>query len=89
MVSDRGMVIMDVQIDSKDYFKDSPAVVASRTIAALRHRGSGIILMHDIHKRTAAMLPALLTQLKAEGYKVVHLIYKKPARKPLLVASLD
>ncbi len=87
MVSERGLVIMDVQIDSKDYFTDNPAQVASRTIAALRHRGSGIILMHDIHKRTAAMLPALLTQLKAEGYKVVHLVYKKPAHKPMLVAS--
>ncbi|WP_320199419.1 polysaccharide deacetylase family protein [Agrobacterium sp. rho-13.3] len=89
MVTDRGMVIMDVQIDSKDYFTDSPAVVASRTMSALHHRGSGIILMHDIHKRTASMLPALLTQLKAEGYKVVHLVYKKPAHKPLVVASLD
>lgn len=89
LVSQRGMVIMDVQIDSKDYFTDSPAVVASRTIAALRHRGSGIILMHDIHKRTASMLPALLTQLKAEGYKVVHLVYKKPAHKPLLVAAAN
>lgn len=87
MVSERGLVIMDVQVDSKDYFSDTPALVASRTIAALRHRGSGIILMHDIHKRTATMLPALLTQLKAEGYKVVHLVYKKPAHKPLLVAS--
>ncbi len=90
LVSQRGMVIMDVQIDSKDYFTDAPAVVASRTIAALRHRGSGIILMHDIHKRTASMLPALLTQLKAEGYKVVHLVYKKPSHsKPLLVASAN
>jgi peptidoglycan/xylan/chitin deacetylase (PgdA/CDA1 family) len=89
MVSDRGMVIMDVQIDSKDYFTDSPAVVASRTMAALRHRGSGIILMHDIHKRTATMLPALLTQLKAEGYKVVRLIYKKNIHKPMEVASLN
>lgn len=89
MVSDRGMVIMDVQIDSKDYFKDSPAVVASRTMDALRHRGSGIILMHDIHKRTATMLPALLTQLKAEGYKVVHLIYRKNVHRPMEVASLN
>ncbi|UHS56176.1 polysaccharide deacetylase family protein [Agrobacterium vaccinii] len=89
VVSDRSMVIMDVQIDSKDYFTDSPAVVASRTMAALRHRGSGIILMHDIHKRTATMLPALLTQLKAEGYKVVRLIYKKNIHKPMEVASLD
>lgn len=89
MLTDRGMVIMDVQIDSKDYFKDAPAVVASRTMDALRHRGSGIILMHDIHKRTASMLPALLTQLAAEGYKVVRLVHKKPAGRPMLFASLS
>ncbi len=88
LLGDRGMVIMDVQIDSKDYFKDAPAVVASRTMEAIRHRGSGIILMHDIHRRTASMLPALLTQLKAEGYKVVHLVHKKPAAKTMLLASL-
>lgn len=88
MLTERGMVIMDVQIDSKDYFKDTPAVVASRTMDALRHRGSGIILMHDIHKRTAAMLPALLTQLGAEGYKVVRLVHRKPAGKSMLLASL-
>jgi peptidoglycan/xylan/chitin deacetylase (PgdA/CDA1 family) len=88
-LDNRGMIIMDVQIDSKDYFKDSPAVVTARTMEALRHRGSGIILMHDIHKRTTTMLPALLAQLKSEGYKVVTLHYKRPARAPLLMASLD
>lgn len=88
-LASRGTVVMDVQIDSKDYFRDAPAVVASRTMQALRHRGSGIILMHDIHKRTAAMLPALLTQLKAEGYKVVHLRYKAPRKLPMVMASLN
>lgn len=68
-----GMVVLDVQIDSKDYFADSPAAVATRTMNALRAHGHGIILLHDIHTRTAAMLPALLTQLKAENYKVVSL----------------
>ncbi len=80
------MVVMDVQIDSKDYFKDSPAAVATRTMDALRAHRKGIILMHDIHPRTAAMLPALLTQLKAEGYKVVQLKYGKPASD--MVASV-
>lgn len=89
-----GSVIVDVDVDSKDYFRSSPAEVAARTLAALRKRGGGIVLMHDIHARTAAMLPALLAQMKAEGYKVVTL---KPARdgrsprttEPLLVASAE
>ncbi|MGI2035737.1 polysaccharide deacetylase family protein [Rhizobium panacihumi] len=82
------MVVLDVQIDSKDYFGVSPAAVATRTMAELRRHGRGIILMHDIHNRTAAMLPALLTQLKAEGYKVVALRYGG-SRAPMLSASLQ
>lgn len=81
------MVVMDVQVDSKDYFKDTPAAVATRTMEALRAHRKGIILMHDIHPRTAAMLPALLIQLRAEGYKVVQLKYGKPS-SDMLVASI-
>lgn len=81
------MVVMDVQVDSKDYFKDTPAAVATRTMEALRAHRKGIILMHDIHPRTAAMLPALLTQLRAEGYRVVQLKYGKPS-SDMLVASI-
>ncbi|MFB9951179.1 polysaccharide deacetylase family protein [Rhizobium puerariae] len=72
-VANSGMVVLDVQVDSKDYFGVSPAAVATRTMNTLRAHGKGIILLHDIHARTVAMLPALLTQLKAEGYKVVRL----------------
>ena len=72
-VASNSMVVLDVQVDSKDYFGVSPAAVATRTMNSLRAHGKGIILLHDIHARTAAMLPALLTQLSAEGYKVVRL----------------
>jgi peptidoglycan/xylan/chitin deacetylase (PgdA/CDA1 family) len=87
-VGTHGMVVMDVQVDSKDYFGVSPAAVATRTMNALRAERRGIILLHDIHNRTAAMLPALLTQLKAEGYKVVQLRHGR-GQAPMLTASLD
>jgi peptidoglycan/xylan/chitin deacetylase (PgdA/CDA1 family) len=85
-VGQHGMVVMDVQVDSKDYFGVSPAAVATRTMNALRVQRKGIILLHDIHVRTAAMLPALLTQLKAEGYKVVRL--RHTSHSPMTTASL-
>lgn len=85
-VGDHGMVVMDVQVDSKDYFGVTPAAVATRTMNTLRAQRKGIILLHDIHIRTAAMLPALLTQLKAEGYKVVRLRHSGGSR--MLMASL-
>ena len=69
-----GAVVLDVDIDSKDYFKDTPADVAARTLARLEARGSGLILFHDIHQRTVAMLPIFLDQLARRGYSVVRLV---------------
>lgn len=72
-LADRGVVVLDVDIDSKDYFKISPASVASQTMARVRAKGKGIILFHDLQPRTVAMLPSFLNELKREGYKVVNL----------------
>lgn len=40
----------------------------------LRKAGRGLILLHDIHRQTAGMIPELLRTLKAEGFKLVHLV---------------
>ncbi|AJC78703.1 polysaccharide deacetylase domain-containing protein [Rhizobium etli bv. phaseoli str. IE4803] len=85
----RDMVVMDVDIDSKDYFATTPVSVTQRTMDQLHKRGHGIILMHDIHKRTAKMLPTLLSTLEAEGYKVVTMKFKKTRPPNNLVASAD
>jgi peptidoglycan/xylan/chitin deacetylase (PgdA/CDA1 family) len=71
-----GVVVLDVTIDSKDYYKDTPGKVAARTLARLDARGSGVILFHDIHQRTVDMLPDFLAQLKDRGYSVVRLVAK-------------
>ena len=47
-------------------------------MAKLDKRGKGILLMHDIHKRTAQALPIILAQLKAKGYRIVHMRAKTP-----------
>lgn len=70
------MVVLDVDIDSKDYYKDSPEVIAARTMDKLEARGSGIILFHDIHQRTVETLPVFLAQLEERGYSVVRLVPK-------------
>jgi peptidoglycan/xylan/chitin deacetylase (PgdA/CDA1 family) len=73
-VNNAGLVIMDVQIDSKDYYKASSAEVLQRTLARLDQQGKGIVLFHDIHQRTVDMLPDFLAELKSRGYKVVALV---------------
>lgn len=70
------MVVLDVDIDSKDYYKDTPEVIVARTMAKLSTRGSGIVLFHDIHMRTVEMLPLFLAELKDKGYSVVRLVPK-------------
>ena len=45
-------------------------------MSQLEKHGKGIILLHDFHKNTADALPELLRQLKAGGYKVVHMVPK-------------
>jgi peptidoglycan/xylan/chitin deacetylase (PgdA/CDA1 family) len=70
------MVVLDVDIDSKDYYRDTPSIIAERTLARLDARGSGIILFHDIHQRTVEMLPLFLAQLEERGYSVVRLVPK-------------
>jgi hypothetical protein len=44
----------------------------------LEKRGKGIVLMHDFQHSTALALPTLLQQLKAKGFKIVHLKAKNP-----------
>jgi peptidoglycan/xylan/chitin deacetylase (PgdA/CDA1 family) len=73
-LSHSGAVVLDVDIDSKDYYKDAAEVVGARTLERLDARGSGIILFHDIHQRTVDMLPGFLAELQARGYSVVRLV---------------
>ncbi len=68
------MVMLDVNVDSKDYYTDTPEAVVARTLQRLDARGSGIILFHDIHARTVALLPEFLAQLQERGYSVVRLV---------------
>ncbi|RFC63689.1 polysaccharide deacetylase family protein [Fulvimarina endophytica] len=70
------MVPLDVDIDSKDYFRDAPDTVMARTLGVLQAKRKGIILFHDIQARTAALLPDFLKELDRLGFKVVDL---KPA----------
>lgn len=55
----------------------------------LNEKGCGIILMHDIHPATAMALPILLSELKANGYQVVHVVAagEQPKSVPKLTAS--
>jgi peptidoglycan-N-acetylglucosamine deacetylase len=69
------LVIWSADVDTDDWWLgSSPEAIVQRAMRRLNAKGRGIILMHDIHRKTAMALPILLKELKANGYNVVHVV---------------
>jgi peptidoglycan/xylan/chitin deacetylase (PgdA/CDA1 family) len=75
-LGERNIAIFSTDIDSRDFTMHKPDQVVKSVMSQLEKRGKGIILMHDLHRNTAEALPELFRQLKAGGYKVVHIVPK-------------
>lgn len=60
-------------IDSNDWKNQTPQELVRSVISDLEKNQSGIILFHDIQRRTAEALPELLSELYARGYTPVVL----------------
>jgi len=58
-------------IDSEDWADPVPNSIAQRVVASVEKQGRGIILFHDIHKRTLDVLPQVIEALQGDGYKFV------------------
>jgi hypothetical protein len=54
--------------------------VHRRVLAQLAEKRKGIILFHDIQPSTAHALRGLLAELRARGFKVVHMVPKTPVK---------
>jgi peptidoglycan-N-acetylglucosamine deacetylase len=55
-----------------------PEDVIKSVMTKLERKGKGIILMHDFQQATARAAATLFSELKAKGYKVVHMTAKTP-----------
>jgi len=69
----RNIAIFSTDIDSFDFKVQAPENIVKTVMGKLEKRGKGIILMHDIQPSTAKALPMLLKELKAKGYRLVHM----------------
>jgi len=68
-----------IQIWSTDFLADdwhhiSSAKVYELAMKRLEAAGKGILLLHDIHARTVGALPKILNDMKAKGYRIVHVV---------------
>jgi peptidoglycan/xylan/chitin deacetylase (PgdA/CDA1 family) len=69
----RNIAIFSTDMDSFDFKMRKPEQVVKSVMAKLQKHGKGIVLMHDFQKATAEAVPQLLAELKAGGYKIVHM----------------
>ena len=74
----RNISTFSTDIDSRDFKMRRPEQVIKSVIEQLQKRGKGIVLMHDFQHATAEAMPELLRQLKANGFKIVHMVPKGP-----------
>ena len=74
----RNIATFSTDIDSRDFKIHRPELVIKSVLTQLQKRGKGIVLMHDFQHGTAEALPELLRQLKANGFKIVHMVPKAP-----------
>ena len=72
----RNVGIFSADFDSFDFKMRRPEQVRQSVLTKLKKHGKGIVLMHDFQHNTAEALPELLRQLKAGGYKIVHMVPK-------------
>ena len=82
----RNIAIFSHDVDSFDFKFKKPEAVVKSVMTKLNSKGKGIILMHDFQQVTAKAMPLLLKELKAGGYKIVHMKAKAPA---VTVAEFD
>ena len=75
----RNIAILSHDLDSFDFKFRKPEAVMASVMTKLEKKGKGIILLHDFQQGTAKALPALLSELKDKGYKIVHMKAKAPA----------
>jgi peptidoglycan/xylan/chitin deacetylase (PgdA/CDA1 family) len=76
----RNVGIFSTDFDSFDFKMRKPEQVKQSVMAKLKKFGKGIVLMHDFQHATAEATSDLLNELKVNGYKIVFMKPKFPAK---------
>lgn len=76
----KGLMAWSADFPADDWHKISAAQVARIALSRLEAKGRGILLLHDIQARTEGALPVILKELKARGYRIVHVVPATPGR---------
>jgi peptidoglycan/xylan/chitin deacetylase (PgdA/CDA1 family) len=72
-LGERNIAIFSTDMDSFDFKVRKPDQIIKSVMTKLQKHGKGIVLMHDFQAGTSQAVPQLLAELKAGGYKIVHM----------------
>lgn len=84
MLIEKRIGVFGADFWGSDWEKTTPEALLAQVMGRIEARGSGILLLHDIHAHTAAMVPPLLAALAERGWKVVHIV---PAERATALAE--
>ncbi|PPD42718.1 MAG: polysaccharide deacetylase [Methylocystis sp.] len=70
----RGFTVFGSDLWASDWSPMSPKAELELVMKRLEKEGRGIVLFHDNKAQTAAMIPDFLRELKARGYRLVHIV---------------
>jgi peptidoglycan-N-acetylglucosamine deacetylase len=73
-LAERHIVVFGADLWASDWDPMTPEQELRLVLRRLKATDGGILLLHDTRVQTAEMLPALLRALKAEGFRLVHLV---------------
>lgn len=74
----RSIMTWSADFPADDWRRISAQEVTNRALQRLEAKGKGILLLHDIQPATALALPGLLRELKARGFRIVHVVPAGP-----------
>ena len=77
-LASQGIQIWSADFPADDWRHIPSSRVYDLAMQRLEDKGRGILLLHDIQARTVAALPRILRELKARGYRIVHVVPATP-----------
>jgi peptidoglycan/xylan/chitin deacetylase (PgdA/CDA1 family) len=73
-----GIQTWSADFPADDWRSISAGRVYELAMKRLEAKGKGILLLHDIQTRTVTALPKILHEMKARGYRIVHVVPATP-----------
>ncbi|WP_400765266.1 polysaccharide deacetylase family protein [Methylosinus sporium] len=73
-LGERNVTVFGADLWASDWQEMTPRAELELVMSRLQAAGKGVILFHDPRPSTAAMMPDFLRELKARGFRLVHIV---------------